>query len=1167
MMVPEVQFKAASEFSPYAIILADQISELYKRSTNGDGLVYTLKPQRLDKCVLSLRRLMNEIWSRIPNKLKQAITDKGLGCFDDKNNRALFEFHAWAASEIVSVRVPAISAIPDLLSMHFNKEVKPYSVLQFNNDVTVGCTHAFQLGFERFSELRSMLYLYIERKAESGGHTTEAAIKIALHRPIRVIIKMFDSATFSQSKHNENDLKTVFKDKDFTLSLAKRVEGESVNLGNFHRFLQTLLPEVYGAGQDITGRRRQKSLERILNTTVANSLKLNVLESQLSNLYERSSDGGDGKPYTLRMKRFQASARSLMSIIPKTLTALPTNIQRDFFNVGLDCLQDETKRALFEFHAWTESQSNEYNAPIRLDQAVTNLLSMHLDAHIVPSSHLLLPDGKSIDIARAYQLGYERFTELLCLLKPFIVKKSEVDNDITEHSIRTSVSKIVNMILTMMSSVEFQKSNYSDAQLTEVLKNKSLILTLRDKLSNSHQHQFNHFLRVSFPDIYGESRTISLRTEGTMQEFLNSISPAFADEVKSYLSASPPSQSSLQSAYSSKSNKLSFIKYLYDKGNAAEPIIALLRGKGIAGLAENSGEGFKKLEQLIGPNDDANKKPLSIAISMYNHLHQADEPVRLKYFSPHTLVFNNPNDGTSSTVSLSFIYNQFPTLFKNINEYHEVNKIRTDGDARQSVSVKSDIYNISVMMNKVHRSLTEQHNQRLAQFGFNAFAMDKNALLKHVRLEVQRLTNQSKISPEYGKAMQYSLNNLLKFFGLDIIRSYQINSRKYSEQKQREQKNKVYSFEQVVQIAFAIEKSLMREDLTPFQMLCLMAARILLKTGWNLTPLLELECNDIFYLDTSISGNKTAAVRLFKRRADYQTHWYDFKVPAEALQDVVTGTAVSAVMRDIEYIRDMTNGLASQLANEKHHNRIFVHTFRGRAKLISTGSFSACINRFLKLEDLDISFNSRKIRKQGMNFTYRKVKRNFKDYKKASQHTPYSFYRHYFHQDHKEASDTISDATSVMADYFLRDVTDRVIIVRERPENAKRTPNGSCIQTKNSDVTPISQAQTRKTLTKTTAPCADFSACLFCKNYRCVADAEHTWRLLSYQETVVGGMQSASTSFSDDSLQTSYIAGIKARVKEVLSDMREVNPEGVAHGEDIFQEKGVHPDWALSSTA
>ena len=154
-----------------------------------------------------------------------------------------------------------------------------------------------------------------------------------------------------------------------------------------------------------------------------------------------------------------------------------------------------------------------------------------------------------------------------------------------------------------------------------------------------------------------------------------------------------------------------------------------------------------------------------------------------------------------------------------------------------------------------------------------------------------------------------------------------------------------------------------------------------------------------------------------------------------------------------------------------------------------------------------------------------------------------------------------------MANYFTgRPISDDIIIVTDIPDDSKQTPSGRCTSQGN-DAEAIAYLNTHKHLNKEvdneSPRCSDFNACLFCRHFRVIADAEHVWRLLSYKEYIVGEMQRAVSDYEEVTDQARYIDELEKRVDEILEDLAAINSDAISSGKQLMKTKGCHEDWAL----
>ncbi|GAM65255.1 hypothetical protein JCM19232_4220 [Vibrio ishigakensis] len=243
----------------------------------------------------------------------------------------------------------------------------------------------------------------------------------------------------------------------------------------------------------------------------------------------------------------------------------------------------------------------------------------------------------------------------------------------------------------------------------------------------------------------------------------------------------------------------------------------------------------------------------------------------------------------------------------------------------------------------------------------------------------------------------------------------------------------------------------------------------------------------------------------------------------------------------------------------------------GRTKRLTEGSFKKGINDLLSSNNCPILFTPTRIRKGGLNYIYRQVGKDFRKYKAASNHTWAVFKKHYFRYDGNVSEETLSNAISVMGDYFNgRPIVEKIQIVTETEEYWQQLPNGKCASLGN-DVQAQAYNKAHRALFKAVGikgsdRCADFNACLWCEHYRGIADAEHAYRLLSYRNFVIVDMEASIGESLSTGLQKEYTRLLRQRVDEVLDDMDTINPGCRRAAEDHIVEYGIHPDWMLAST-
>lgn len=888
------------------------------------------------------------------------------------------------------------------------------------------------------------------------------------------------------------------------------------------------------------------------------------IANQITHLYERS-ETNDGGEYTLALPRLVKSLDAFESALPLLLEHLPEELQSQLLTRGLDCLRDDNISNLIEHSGFIASAGLELKT--RFDLALTNLRTMHFNQKYRPFSHVNAVVNY-VDISRAMTRSYVQFCDIKRWLEDAALKfrKHDVKSaDTTSDTLNSSLNQITSLL---------------DSELKGI----SEELSVKDCFSKEHRVvskyinelerkpcAFISFLRTTLPEKYGEYRLVHLRDDQEFWEYLKSISNVFESQYRSYLDAS-----NVNSATTT-SNIKSFGKYLF-KNQTNEIVLNIidsLKREGIQGLAQNNGEGFLKLNShLLAIRERAtDMHPIKTALAIYNHVTQCD--INLSHFLPSSVVFNNENDGSKTVVDLSFLANHYPQIFEDLMRYIYVTKSRTDSKAIQEITLMGHVHSLKTIFKKYDKRLNQADVHLFQKLGLEAFGKSSSRLLKYFRQLILEDVKTAKINAAYGNLLQVNLNKICQFFGISSSSTHKVSTSKQQRLAGRRNKNRLYTLEQVVEIAFTVEKYLRSETLTEVQRLCLHAARILIKTGWNLTPTLELDSDDLFYFDTSLTGNKTAAVRLFKRRAGYRTQFARFAVNDDdsnldaetVLDEVETGKLTAAVMSNLQFIRAMTKGIAEKHSSPILQKRIFAYIEGGSVTILKNSIFVSTINNILKKESLNIKFSSRRIRTSGLNHIYRKVAKNFAKYQESGMHTPQAFYEFYLKMDNAEVEDNLKEATKVMGDFYIRGETQRVIFTNKSSEESQQTPSGRCVQTNDSDVVIDFKRRNRTFFNDDEIDsCADFGACLFCRYFRCIADAEGVWRILSFEAVVLRKMRSSSYSIGvdDSSEQQRTIAKIQNRVIEILSEFAKENEAAIKEGKDLFAQHGIHPDWEVS---
>ena len=891
------------------------------------------------------------------------------------------------------------------------------------------------------------------------------------------------------------------------------------------------------------------------------------LDALFNRAYDKENNNSIDDDTAISMSRMRNASLSLQHILPLALNKVNIDIAETIKAKGLD--------ALLNFDIWQEleyicvNEKNNVKLPYyatRIEEALENLAKFHLCDNTINAPFRLVSESTSIDIIKLHELEFAHLVDIRDLLQQYLNYLVQTELNIKDSSIRDNILKTSTAIKTLFLHDTFKNTERAKQPVLATLRDRGFVSPF---ISN---HNFRTFLKFILPDVWGKARVNQFRTEAEVIKYANNISPYFGEELEIFLKN--------QLANTSKDNKtrvksaiLSFPRWLHSAGNVASPIITQLIEHGVSGLAENDHQGFKYINRLYQEESTQNKQHflqvINTAINLYHFI--TGKKVVKDSLLPYSLGYYRKESDTTDWQKHEWVYNNANKFYQNLVDYHDVFTKRIDGESIGIVTVKSYIGNMAKALKDNASSLTEAQMELIASHGVHAF-VDKNyEILEALREAIQLRAKQSDLSVLVAKQHQTAIDKLLSFYGLDTIKSFPVNTEltvKHQGQLSQNQE-KLYSYKEAVELAYFIEKGLSDTLLATKDKVTLYAAKVILKTGWNLTPLLELDTDDLFFFDTPLHSNKTPAIRLFKRRADYQTQWHKFEIKAEDLEKegVLYGDDVAPVIFDIKSTIKFTSPYRHSIENLS--KRIFAYPLTNNIgkveiQLLTAERFSMTIARILDDLGCEITFNSLKIRKTGLNYIYRKVAKEFKWYKKAGKHSYETFLRYYLIQDDKDVAKTINRATKTMADYFVRNVTDNVKILLTPPDDGKTVPNGICTSSKEKNAVIAFESQNRKLLDQRGADehaCADFNACLWCPFYRCVADAMHVWKLLSYRDFVIADMENSAATFDSVTEQLENIEQLKNRVNKILDDISKLNAQAVIDGKKLLSTEGIHPHW------
>jgi hypothetical protein len=718
-------------------------------------------------------------------------------------------------------------------------------------------------------------------------------------------------------------------------------------------------------------------------------------------------------------------------------------------------------------------------------------------------------------------------------------------------------------------------------------------------LTNKYEQQsLGVMIREAYPDNFGLSK-YSSKSEKTL--YINKggwniditgvaeLSPKLEGEIRHYLESihvkdnNPHTPSKIQEL-----RKLS--SFLIDlKGQLSHANVDKIKAQGVQALMNDNdlmrevlsfrdqAREQKKQKRTTFQNAgsrDRNLKAVNALIEVLKHVSLHQDIVKAKL--PEFLEFDHTGRVNKNTfVSIKNIHFAFPKLADDLRDIHAVSTTNIKSNQVQNISIKAMFRNFLSAFKHFQDELNSRERKLLATLGLAAFNDSQHKLLKKIRKKLRDLAEVNTLQMSSAFLMQSSVNWMLERKALTIIDAYPVSTKRRNKHRKEDNRKKSYSIEQVQELAFYIEECLKINARTLLQKQSLIFARVLLKTGWNVTPVLELETDDLMQMNSPVSGTSTHFIRLFKRRAAYTTQFHKFELDGQeiALNEIVTGKPVANALKDLLYLRDKLTCEVRHKLDIAHpfQKRVALYEVNGEVRCVDNICFNDVLNRMLHNAGCSVRFTPRRIRRGGMNYVYRQVEKDFNKYKVAGNHSFAVFCENYLEVDPAKAEQTLNRALEIMGNYFHgRPITDDITIVTEISDSWQKTPNGECASEGNDDEATAYNKQHYKIHKEqgiSNPRCAEFNACLWCSKFRTIADAEHVWKLLSYRDFVIADMEASIVDYERIEMQQEYVRTLSDRVNNVLNALNDINPKSVDQGQELLKTQGIHPFWHFASNS
>jgi hypothetical protein len=477
------------------------------------------------------------------------------------------------------------------------------------------------------------------------------------------------------------------------------------------------------------------------------------------------------------------------------------------------------------------------------------------------------------------------------------------------------------------------------------------------------------------------------------------------------------------------------------------------------------------------------------------------------------------------------------------------------------ISVYHNYQQIKSLFNKYSDTFTQVHLDILVQHGIKGFSVSNGLVQKHLLAELQSSVNNNSFSRETARTYRSSFAWLMREFDIPFNDIYPIKLTKTVKHNQRLNTDDFYTEGQCRELAFYIEKLLRDDNTSLYRKILLHFGKVILKTAWNIAPLLNLECEDIIEIVSPITNKAEYAMVLQKARAGYRNDTYSFDKT-----DLKADTLKSAIS-DLLIVRDeLTRDLRKRT---QHSNFVFIYPRHGQVLKLEYPSVKQ-LSTILKNAGCSINFVAQKIRKGGVNHIYRKVHKNIKKSTDITKHSFDTFESNYLRIDPDKSRYSLNQATKVMGDYFTgKEISSEIHIITDESANQHQVvPSGTCAAQANNKEAYRYGKEHRKLHQiigdKDSKLCADFLSCIWCKYFRVVVDAEHIWKLLSYKNYILLDMEMSVVDFDDSNHQITSINILKQRVDDIINNLRERNDKAVDDGFMLLEKQGLHPDWEFA---
>lgn len=1169
------------QYTSISSVLAKQIETIISRRPNNclnDNILY-FKP---------LLNFLPEVISQLSEDDRHTFLKIGFEAFSDLGYRLRFEhayYHEFVAANTTVGNKNPLRLIRIVLGLHFDDDINyPLSDIVFEPKSTMAIYRIYALPVNVVPEARLITLKiadWIVEQYKRNEVNISSSRKMLLSflwffdnviaKCLPVVQKLEDQLTIHEALTEKKHLKQLFK---LVNVLATNVGFNKKHIPYVIECLTHYAPKSelrFMIGNLPLYFTKRQSLVEIAEFPEFHQLPETIRE-QLIDIFTLRLD-----PIKFKRSETLRRIKYLSSLFQITNSALEPNDRDKVSTSGIEAFRCPNFTNRFE-HAF-------YNSYTTSDELKGEFSNGLLPLRYLIAAHFQEDDFPIYDFKVSGTLKF-LFADLNALPLEFAIEAKEIVLKIAnslekqkcpERTTSTNVYTFLSFVKNyVVKSNTVSKARMSGVTLHCILTQKKWVNPLFKEIADSFTDKkkanntivlFKRTLHEYAPDIF-PIKVIGHSTD-QLKEIMKNEYPVLNDQLDLFISYF---DSSITEHKTTRVNQ--FCNFLLAHINQFDTEFQLdIKQIGIKAFIANEGAAwlqFRNIERVTNKNKKITSSQHVIGWILTKML---GCQMSIGKYDPYLLeVESTTNDGMPAYKSVKTLKN-YPIIIEELHEIANIETNRIDGEKSANTTTSIYVSGLIKVFTDHLPKLTEQEQQLVTSSGSKAFIAKNSAIIKKIRQTIQSQVISKKISPQSGVTKQSCFDQYLKSFGIPLVPSYPVVTGKRSKHVAKEaEKQPLYTLNEAIELAYNIEFLLLYGDLTYHHKLCLNIARIVLKTTWNVTPLLKLETTDIFTINSPMGKTPVPCVRLFKKRAGYETQWHKLNLSVKDLENegVVIGAEARSVFLNLKDIRDTLTAEQRIKMPENHplKHRLFTTYSDEKMDWIAMGgNVFTTVNKVLEKNGCSVRFVARRVRKTGLNHIYKKLKKHFKQYQKTGKHSFDVFMKHYLEKNSTENRANLSNALTVMGDYFNgRKLTDDIIILTDIPEGSRQAPNGSCVSLGKDEASNLFNKQHHRLFKESgtdETPCADFNACLFCEHYRLIADGEHVWRLLSYRDFVLAQMHNSIGVFDDSSQQQVFTQTLELRVEQILKKIKGINPTALDEGSSYLKEQGVHPDWEM----